>query len=86
MSDTLNDETLERVQRLRAFAESLGCTVGQFALAWCLRKPSVASVIVGASRVQQIEENVKAAELSFGDDVWTHAESIISGEVRGDLV
>ncbi len=65
MNDVLADSTLERVQLLKSFAESKGCTVGQFALAWCLRKSNISSVIVGASRIGQIEENAACSDLEL---------------------
>ena len=54
--------TLEAVQALRPIAEGLGLSTSQLALAWVLRDPRVASTIVGATRPDQIEENVKASD------------------------
>lgn len=79
MKDVLTDSTLERVQKLRAFSESKGCTVGQFALAWCLRKPNIASVIVGASKIAQIEENVGCSELELSGDDFDEGMKILQG-------
>ncbi|HEX5265187.1 MAG TPA: aldo/keto reductase, partial [Acidimicrobiales bacterium] len=53
----------ERVERLQAVADDLGCTLAQLALAWCARHPRVSTVITGASRVEQVEENMKALEV-----------------------
>lgn len=52
------------VERLRPIAAELGCTLAQLALAWCLKNPSVSTVITGASRVSQVHENMKAIELA----------------------
>lgn len=86
MKDLMTDETLERVQRLKAFADGLGCTVGQFALAWCLKNPNVTSVIVGASKVAQIEENVGATDLNFDETIFAEAESILEGRSVSEFV
>ncbi len=57
----LNDEVLEKVQKLTPIAESCGLSLAQLALAWCLRKQNVSSVIIGASRPSQVDENAAAA-------------------------
>ena len=51
------------VSQLGDVAKELGCTTAQLALAWCLRNPRVSTVITGASRVSQVEENLKAADI-----------------------
>jgi voltage-dependent potassium channel beta subunit len=53
---------IEKVRRLRAVAVELGMTPAQLALAWCLKNPNVSSVITGASRPEQVGENMKAVE------------------------
>jgi aryl-alcohol dehydrogenase-like predicted oxidoreductase len=52
------------VQALESIAKELGCTVAQLSLAWCLTNPFVSSVITGASRVEQVHENMKAGEIA----------------------
>lgn len=62
---------IETVKRLVPVADELGCTRAQLALAWCLKNPNVSTVITGASRPEQVEENMKA--LSVADrltDAW----------------
>ena len=63
-----DQRTLEHVDRLREVAEEAGCSLGQLALAWILRRPEITSCIVGATRPGQIEENAAASgiELSAG--------------------
>jgi voltage-dependent potassium channel beta subunit len=61
-----NDEArrrLARVKKLAEVAKELGTTLPQLALAWCLRNPNVSTVITGASKPEQVKENMKAGEL-----------------------
>ncbi len=74
----LTDENAERVRRLAAVADDLGVTRGQLALAWVLRHREVASVITGATRVAQLEENVGAAELALDDAVLARIEEALA--------
>jgi len=57
-------EKLAKVQALEPIAKELNCTLSQLALAWCLKNPLVSTVITGASRVEQVYENMKAAEVA----------------------
>ena len=58
-----NKQRLAKVAALDPIAKELGCTLSQLALAWCLKNPFVSSVITGASRLEQIHENMKAADV-----------------------
>jgi len=58
-----NKEKLAKVAALQPIAKELGCTLSQLALAWCLKNPFVSTVITGASRVQQVHENMKAVDV-----------------------
>jgi voltage-dependent potassium channel beta subunit len=61
--DELTDKAKnEAVGKLEGVAKELGCTLAQLAIAWCARNPHVSTVITGASRVSQVEENLRAAE------------------------
>jgi voltage-dependent potassium channel beta subunit len=51
------------VRRLKAVADDLGCTLAQLALAWCVRNPHVSSVITGASKVEQVRQNMTALDV-----------------------
>jgi aryl-alcohol dehydrogenase-like predicted oxidoreductase len=51
------------VQALEPIARELGCTLAQLSIAWCLKNPFVSTVITGASRVEQVHENMKAMEI-----------------------
>ena len=57
-------EKIAMVQDLEPIASELGCTLSQLSLAWCLKNPYVSTVITGASRVEQVHENMKAAEVA----------------------
>ena len=58
-----NPQRLEMVKQLVPLAAELGCTLAQLALAWCVKNPNVSTVITGASRPAQVEENMKALEV-----------------------
>jgi len=64
----LEDDVLERVQRLRPIADGVGITTAQLALAWILREPNVASAIVGASRPEQLRDNAAASGVDLDDE------------------
>ncbi len=58
----LTPQGLEKVALLQPIAAELGCTMAQLALAWCLKNPNVSTVITGATRPEQVAENMKALE------------------------
>ncbi|HSJ88273.1 MAG TPA: aldo/keto reductase [Anaerolineales bacterium] len=62
--DLTDQEKLAKVQSLEPIAQELGCSLSQLAIAWCLKNPYVSSVITGASRVEQVHENMKASEVA----------------------
>ena len=65
LHDQLTDaQRLAKVAALEPIANELGCTLSQLALAWCLKNPYVSTVITGASRVEQVHENMKATEVA----------------------
>jgi voltage-dependent potassium channel beta subunit len=65
LHDQLTDkEKLAKVRALESIAKELNCTLSQLALAWCLKNPFVSTVITGASRVEQVHENMKAADVA----------------------
>ena len=59
----LTPQNIEKVKQLQPIASKLGCTMAQLALAWCLKNPNVSSVITGATRPEQVVENMKASEI-----------------------
>lgn len=79
-SDILTDENVEKVRALKIVAGELGVTRAQLALAWVLRQAGVSSVITGATRVDQLEENVAAADLTLAPDVVASIDRILDRE------
>ncbi len=71
------EDRLGKVRRFTALAAELGESPAQLAIAWCLRNPNVSSVILGASRVSQLQENLRALELLARVDeaAWTQVEA-----------
>jgi 1-deoxyxylulose-5-phosphate synthase len=70
---------LSAVQQLRPLADAAGCSMAQFALAWVLRQPNVASAIIGASRPEQVSDNAAASGLVIDPALVAEAEAIIAG-------
>jgi aryl-alcohol dehydrogenase-like predicted oxidoreductase len=75
----LETPVLEAVQKLKPLAEQAGFTLTQFALAWVLREPNVASAIVGASKPEQLDENAGASGLKIDPALFVKAEAIVAG-------
>jgi voltage-dependent potassium channel beta subunit len=59
----LSEETIGKIQKLESIAKRIGCTLPQLSIAWCLKNPNVSTVITGASRKEQLLENLKASEI-----------------------
>jgi voltage-dependent potassium channel beta subunit len=78
MALLLSDEVLAAVQDLRPIAEDLGITMAQMAIAWVLREPGVSSAIVGASRPEQVDENVAASGVELGADVLARIDQALA--------
>lgn len=69
---------LEKVQKLIPIAQGLGLSMPQLALAWCLRQPSVSSVIIGASKPSQVEDNAGAAGVKLDKDTLKAIEEALA--------
>lgn len=81
--DVLGDTASRRLPRARAFtvlAAELGISPAPLAIAWCLRNPHVSSVILGASRVAQLQQNLDAMAIAqrLGDDGWARVEAVMA--------
>src|SRR3954470_13457674 len=82
MDRLLQPEVLRAVQRLKPIAEEAGLTMPQFALAWVLREPNVASAIIGASRPSQVRENAAASGVIVDTQLFLRAEAIVDEALR----
>jgi aryl-alcohol dehydrogenase-like predicted oxidoreductase len=78
MRDLLRDQTLNMVQRLQELAGEAGYALPHLALAWVLRQPNISSAITGASRPQQVEENVRAAGITLPEDLLRRIDEVLS--------
>ena len=78
-----DSERLAVVSALEPIAAEMGATLAQFSLAWCLQNPYVSSVITGASRVEQVRENMKALDFvgKFSDEVMAEIDKALGGGV-----
>lgn len=74
----LTDDNRRRVLALKEVADDLGVSRAQLALAWVLRLPGVSSVITGATRVAQVEENLGAAELALDEATLARVDEILT--------
>lgn len=80
--DMTDQGKLAKVAALEPLAEEMGASLAQFALAWCLQNPYVSTVITGASRVEQVHENMKAMEFvdKFTPEVMAQIDGIFGIE------
>ncbi len=81
MTNLMDDHTLEAVQKLQTMANEGGYKLSQLALAWVLRQKNVSSAITGASRPAQVEENIKAIDITLTDEDLKHIDEILEGAV-----
>jgi len=65
------------VEKLKAVADEMGITLSQLAIAWVLRQPNVTSALIGASKPEQVEENVKASGINLSDEILNKIEAIL---------
>ncbi len=72
-------KNIEKVKRLIPIAEELGTSLNKLAIAWCLKNPNVSTVILGASRVEQLQDNLKALE------VVPHLTDEVMDKIEGAL-
>jgi L-glyceraldehyde 3-phosphate reductase len=80
-ADHITDSKLNKVKLLNELAEGRGQTLAQMSLAWVLRGGKVTSALIGASRVEQVDDNVAALNrLDFSDDELSRIESILAAE------
>ena len=80
----LTDDVLTRVQQLKPVADEVGLTLAQLAVAWVLQNPNVSSAITGASRPEQVTENVKAAGVKLEEEQLKQIDEILGSAVERD--
>ncbi|MGZ8178843.1 aldo/keto reductase family protein [Williamsia sp. SKLECPSW1] len=80
----LTDDVLTRVQDLQPIADDLGITMAQLAVAWVLANDNVSAALVGASRPEQITENVKASEVTLEADVLSRIDAALGDAIITD--
>ncbi|ASR34860.1 aldo/keto reductase [Prauserella marina] len=80
----LGDDIVERVERLRPLADEAGLSLAQLAVAWVLQNGNVASAIIGASRPEQVRENVKAAGVKLDADLMAAVDAELDGVIERD--
>lgn len=78
----LNDENIKKVAELVLLAEELGTTAAKLAIAWCLKNPNVSTVITGATKLEQLKQNLESLEVvgKLTDDVMNLIESILDNK------
>jgi aryl-alcohol dehydrogenase-like predicted oxidoreductase len=77
MGDHFTQPILDAVQHLLPLANRVGCTLAQLALAWCLRQPAVTSTIVGATKVEHVDDNVAAGDLRLDSSIFDEMNAIL---------
>jgi aryl-alcohol dehydrogenase-like predicted oxidoreductase len=80
----LSDDVLTRVQALRPIAGDLGLTMAQLAVAWVLQNTNVSAALVGASRPEQVKDNVGASGVSIPADVMKAIDEVLGSVVERD--
>jgi voltage-dependent potassium channel beta subunit len=82
--EVITAERLAKVKQLQPIADDLGGTLASLALAWCLKNPNVSTVITGASRPEQVRENMKALDMApkLTDDVMGRIEAVLGNKPK----
>ena len=78
------DDLLRRVQQLRPIADGVGLSMAALAVAWVLQNPNVGAAIIGASRPEQVADNVTAAGVTLGADVLAQIDEVLGDTVTKD--
>jgi len=84
ITEYLTDDILRHVQDLRPVADEAGLTLAQLAVAWTLQNPNVAAAIVGATRPEQVRENVKAAGVRLDQALLARIDDILGPAIVRD--
>ena len=78
LSRRWNDAALAAADACKAYVQARGgCTLSQFALAWCMRRPGITSPIIGPRTLEQLEDNLKALDVRLGDEDYKKVDQIV---------
>jgi aryl-alcohol dehydrogenase-like predicted oxidoreductase len=80
----MNDEVLTRVQELKPIAEEAGLSMAQLAVAWVLQNPNVSSAIIGATRPEQVRDNVRAAGIRLDPELMKRIDGVLDPVIERD--
>ncbi len=80
----MSDDVLQRVQDLKPIADECGLSLAQLAIAWVLNNPAVSSAIIGATRPDQVTENIKASGRTLDTDVLDRIDKVLGDAVERD--
>ena len=80
----MDDDVLSRVQQLVPLAEEAGLSMAQLAVAWVLQNDNVATAIIGASRPEQVDDNVRAAGVKLDDDLLRKIDDVLEPVIERD--
>jgi aryl-alcohol dehydrogenase-like predicted oxidoreductase len=80
----MNDDVLSRVQQLKPIAKEAGLTMPQLAIAWVLQNPNVSSAIVGATKPEQVRDNVKASGVTLDAAIMKRIDEVVGAIVERD--
>jgi len=80
----MKDDVLERVQQLKPIADEAGLSMAQLAIAWVLQNENVATAIIGASRPEQVFDNVKAAGVTLEPALLSKIDDVLGDAIERD--
>ena len=80
----MNDDVLGRVQQVKPIAQEVGLSMAQLAVAWVLQNPAVSSAIIGASRPDQVRDNVKASGVKLDGSIMKRIDEVLGNVVVRD--
>jgi aryl-alcohol dehydrogenase-like predicted oxidoreductase len=78
MEDYFTQPVLDAVARLAPLARRANCSLAQLSLAWCLREPAITSTIVGATKVEHLDDNLAAADLDVDPEIFEEMNAILA--------
>lgn len=80
----LNEDVLSKVKQLKSIADELDTTLAKLAIAWCLKNPNVSTVILGATKIEQLKENLDALSVKpkLGEKVMSKIEDVLDNKPK----